>query len=385
MKLVSLLSLLILIGCSETEQIPQKSRYSHTARVTDMNGRSIQYRKKPKRIICSGAGALRLVTYLNAVDRVIGVENIEKRMQQFESRPYRLANPQLQTLPLTGEYRGNDNPELIAMLEPQPQLIIKTYNGSGTNPDELTRKTGIPVLTLNYGNLTSMRPQFYESLKLLGQVLGLESRADSVIAYFNSNIKELNRRTEKHENEDREHPYIGGIAYSGIRGIRSTEFYYPPFAFTNTPHIAEKFNDSPPVDSVKKVKHIDISSEQLIKWNPEMIFLDLSTTRAIAGDNGLNELEKKLIYSELPAVTGNEIYGVLPYNFYTTNYGSVLANCWYVGKTLYPDQFSDIESAKKADEIFTFLVGKPIFDTLNATLNNRAFTKIELERTSGKE
>lgn len=380
MKLLALFSILLLAGCTQTEQTNETKFYSHTAQIVDVNGRTVNYRKAPKRIICSGAGALRLVAYLNAIDRVVGVENIEKRMNQFESRPYRLAHPHLKDLPLIGEYRGNDNPELIAMLEPQPQLIIKTYNGSGTNPDDLTRKTGIPVVTLNYGNLTSMRPQFYESLKLLAKVLDLESRADSVIDYFNLNIEELHRRTEKLKSTGKEHPYIGGVAYSGVRGIRSTEFYYPPFDFTNTPHIAEKFGDTPPADSIKKVKHVDVSSEQLIKWNPEMIFLDLSTTRAIAGDNGLEELEQKVIYSELPAVKKSEIYGVLPYNFYTTNYGSVLANCWYVGKTLYPEQFSDIEPAEKADEIFSFLVGKPVFDTLNATLHNRAFTKIELGR-----
>ena len=73
-----------------------------------------------------------------------------------------------------------------------------------------------------------------------------------------------------------------------------------------------------------------------------------------------------------------KFYGVIPYNFYSTNYESVLANAYYVGKVLYPDQFKDIDPEAKANEIYTFFLGKPVFSDLNEQYNNLGFKQIPL-------
>ena len=62
----------------------------------------------------------------------------------------------------------------------------------------------------------------------------------------------------------------------------------------------------------------------------------------------------------------------------TTNQDTVLSDAYYIGKILYPDKFSDIDPAAKADEIFTFLVGKPVIYELNHQFNSTGFTQIPL-------
>ena len=37
--------------------------------------------------------------------------------------------------------------------------------------------------------------------------------------------------------------------------------------------------------------------------------------------------------------------------YYSTNIDTVIANAYYIGKVLYPDEFRDIDPAEKADEI----------------------------------
>ena len=66
---------------------------------------------------------------------------------------------------------------------------------------------------------------------------------------------------------------------------------------------------------------------------------------------------------------------VLPYNSYSLNFGSVLADAYFVGKTLYPDRFADIDPAAMADEIYSFLVGEPVFHRMNEGLGGQAFSK----------
>ncbi|MEM3679350.1 MAG: iron ABC transporter substrate-binding protein, partial [Candidatus Bathyarchaeia archaeon] len=53
----------------------------------------------------------------------------------------------------------------------------------------------------------------------------------------------------------------------------------------------------------------------------------------------------------------------LPYNYYHTNVAVALADAYYIGKVLYPDKFADVDPAKKADEIFNFFLGKPLYQS----------------------
>jgi iron complex transport system substrate-binding protein len=122
--------------------------------------------------------------------------------------------------------------------------------------------------------------------------------------------------------------------------------------------------------------HADVAKEKIIEWNPEVLFVDLGTLQTTP--SAIDELKTDESYQTLDAVKSDKVYGVLPYNYYSSNYGSVIADAYYVGSVLYPDQFADIDPAEKADEIYTFLVGEPVFDELNAYYDNLGFTKIQL-------
>jgi iron complex transport system substrate-binding protein len=93
---------------------------------------------------------------------------------------------------------------------------------------------------------------------------------------------------------------------------------------------------------------------------------------------GLYELKHDPVYQALTAVKNRAVFGVLPYNGYTQNAGSILADAWYIGKILYPAQFSDVVPGKKADEIYTFLLSKPVFEQMNASFKQMVFERIDL-------
>lgn len=341
--------------------------------VTDVTGKTIQLPDSIAHVICSGAGSLRLLTYLQAQDRIVGVDSIESRQRQFDARPYALANPQFKKMPIFGEFRGHDNPEQILTLTPQPQVIFKTYSQMGYNPSELQQKTGIPVVVLNYGNLSYLRPELYKSLRLLGNVLGKEERAEHVISFFEQTISDLEQRTRDIPAEKRPRVYLGGVAFKGPHGFQSTEPTYPPFKFIQAHNLAYD-----PTMTKKELSNSNISKEKIVAWNPDYLFLDLSTLQLGDQVGGLHELKTDPAYKSLSSVKNNRVYGLLPYNSYTENYGSVLANAYYIGKLLNPERFTDIEPDEKADEIYCFLVGKPIFATMNGLFKNLVFKNVPL-------
>lgn len=126
----------------------------------------------------------------------------------------------------------------------------------------------------------------------------------------------------------------------------------------------------------KRLKQTLFSKEKILVRDPEIIFLDLSTLQMGEGHGGLAELKSDPVYRALTAVARGQVFGVLPYNWYTQNFGSILADAWFVGKILYPEQFEDVAPDAQADRIYTFLLGAPLFDQMNRMFQNKAFTRL---------
>ncbi len=350
------------------------SGYSNESRmITDMAGRQVEVPLTVERVVCSGPGCLRYLTYIQGQDLVVAVDSIEKQLNRFDARPYALANPQFKEKPLFGNFRGNDNPELILGLTPQPQVIFKTFRNMGYDADELQAKTGIPVVCLAYDSLVSGRKTIYDSLTLMGEIIDKKERAVEVCNFLEKNIDELQRRTAGISDTERYSTYVGGIAKKGPHGFQSTEPGYPPFHFVNAINVAR-----PPEKQGKPLQHANVSREQIIAWNPDILFVDLASIQLGENAGAVYELRTDPAYQSLRAVQEGKVYGILPYNWYTMNYGSIIANAYYIGKVLYPKQFKDVDPEKKADEIYSFLVGKPVFSVMDRSFDGAAFKTLSI-------
>lgn len=339
--------------------------------VTDAMGRTVTVPDRVERVICSGAGCLRLLSYLQGQHLVVAVDDIETKRNQFDARPYALANPQFKTMPVFGQFRGQDNPETILTLTSQPQVIFKVFGGMGYDPDELQAKTGIPVVVVDGGNLGANRPQFNAALRLMGAIADRSERAEAVIAYFEKTIDDLRSRTIDIPANRRPTVYLGGVAFKGPHGFKSTEPAYPPFAFLGARNLAHE-------GMAKDLSNSEIAKERIVTWNPDYLFVDLSTLQMGARAGGLFELRTDQAYATLSAVVEGRVFGVLPYNWYSQNFESILANAYFIGKVLYPDRFLDIEPAAKADEIYTFVVGRPVFSAMNTIFSDLIFTRLQV-------
>ncbi len=350
-----------------SDQVSSDFTADSTREIIDATGRKSTIPKKADKVICSGSGCLRLLTYLDAHDRIVAVDGIEVRGSPIDARPYAIANPQFKNYPVFGEFRGYDNPELIAGLNPQPEVIFKMLPGGGVSPENLSSKTGIPVISLTYGNLTYNRHKLYQSLRLMGDVVDKKQRVDDVIAYIDSIIYDLKTRGDKPSALS---CYIGGLGQSGPHGIQSTDPAYAPFAFLSLKNVASQGKDAEPFS------YLNVAKEQIIVWDPDIIFVDISTLRLGADINALEQLRNDPSYKHLRAVKNKQVYGLFPNYSYNQNIEVVLANAYFIGKVIYPNAFSDIDPIKKAEEISVFLNGEPSFGKLNEMFGNTGFTQI---------
>jgi iron complex transport system substrate-binding protein len=326
----------------------------NTVKIKDMLGRAVLVPANVKKVVGVEAGALRLLVYLDAADRVAGVEDTEKKEL---TKPYLMAHPELAKLPSIGPIHGGEA-ELIAAQ--QPEVIFWTSTTVG-KADALQQKTGIPVIALNYGDLDNQKPVFYDALRLTAKVLHQEARAAKLINSIEALIKDLRARTK--DAPSREKVYVGGVAYRGAHGITSTEPDYAPFRYLHVQNAAAEI----------KLEHAFIDKEKLIAWDPDKIFVDTASLNLVKNDLRPGG-EMALL---LKAVKQKQLYAVMPYNWYTANFATIMANAFYIGKVLYPRQFRDINPETQADRIYRLFVGKPVYTQMKKMYGG--FYQLELK------
>lgn len=308
--------------------------------ITDLADRKLRLPDKIEKVAAVGPGALRMVVYLEAEEMVVGVEEFEKRDQK---RPYIIAHPELTELPVIGPQFGGDA-ELIAAQN--PDLIISSYL-SQAEVDSLQAKTSIPVVSINDGSPGSMtEAELKAALKFLAEVLDKNDRAEELVDIFDQHKKELKSRTS--DLNLGLNVYIGGIGNKGAQGITSTEANYPPFKYLDLNNIIEANEKS----------NFTISKERLLLENPELIFIDQGGIELVEQDLKREEFKYLKAYQE------NNLYQLLPYNHYTTNFATMLADAYFIAETLYPETFKELNASEKADQIYQQFVGQPVYSEM---------------------
>ncbi len=303
--------------------------------IEDLTGRTVEISGEINRVVGLRAGALRLLTYMDVVPLIAGVEEPDKR----DERPYTLARPALKKLPPLGPIMGGD-PEMI--LAARPDVIFKTYT-TREDADKLQRQTGIPVVALECTDLGTANDTLFTSLQIIGRVTGREARADSLISFIRSNIRKLDDLTGGIPASEKPTVYVGGLSYSMSYGISATHAKFAPFMFVNADNVASSIDER--LTSHVSGTFVDI--EQLMRWDPDYIFVDQSGYPLV-----VNDLQNRpALKNSLGAVRNEQIHTILPYNNYATNYEFVLLNAWYIGQVLYPGQFGDASFEDRAAEI----------------------------------
>lgn len=354
-----LIAALLFGGCgSKTEG---EIETSGKTTVTDLVGRTVEVDAPVEKVAAIGPGALRLVCYTGDASKVVGIENMEK--QYSTGRPYILANPELLDLQVIGQGGPDSTPDPEMLMNVDPDVIFVAYLVDSSKADELQSKTGIPVVVLSYGQLGTFDEEVLTSIELVGQITGSQERAGEVVEYLNECQADLQDRTADIPDSEKPTVYAGGLGMKGTHGIESTSGDFPPFTSINAKNV---------VDETGTDGSVMIDKEQLLEWNPDFIFIDESGLGMVKEDYAANPS----FYDSLSAAKDGSLYGYLPYNYYTTNIGTALADSYFMGKTIYPDAFQDIDPPEKADEIYQFLVGKPLYERMAEDFGG--FEKLDL-------
>lgn len=347
---VSLL-VLLLSGCSTSDPVSASTRS-----LTDCLDRSVQVPETVESVVCVGVGALRYTCYMDAAHLVVGIEDYEA-----EAGLHRLYNyvnfDRFKDLPVIG---GNGAPYYEEIIHVSPQVIVMSRSAA-VDPQDLQEKTGTPVVVVP-GSDSTLDEDAFETIRLLGELYGMEQRAQELTAYLNGLREDLDRRTADIPDSDKPTVYVGGVAFKGYHGIEGTEAGYGPLTLIHAKNLA---------DSTAQTGAFNIDTEQLLSWDPEVLFLDFNGMELIREDYAKNPE----FYQSLQAVQNGRVYSQISFRSFASNLETALADTYYAGCILYPDRFADVDPAEKAGEIFTMLLGEnPYADLKEAGYEFRPIT-----------
>lgn len=349
---------------SEAQESAAPSEAPSEITVTDMIGRELTVTPGSyTRVVCIGAGALRMYSYIGDVSLLCGVEDIdnltlEERPKMFDSvaRPYVLAYGDVfSTLPSCGVGGPNAQAaEAEKILSCNPDIVISEYEDV-EKEDALQEQLGVPVVTLKAGPNGVFDDAFSQSMTLLGQIFGEEEKAEALVSFIAAETAEIAERTASIADEDKPAVYVCGLGNWGTTNHLMTSQTYASFEVANIRNVVTDLGANG-VQPIEEEKFVALGADM------DIIVMDAAAVKNI-----------KPLYQEDPTMfdsckawqTG-EVYLEMAYNAYYTNYEIALINTWFIAKSVYPDLFADVDITAKTNEITSAFLGKELADEIFA-------------------
>lgn len=345
--IVALLALALCGGCAQSDTSnssdsddTQQEQQSDTKTVTDAYGRQVEVPTQVNTAATVGSGA-RLVVYAGGKYKLIAVTDMETNPGM--NRPYAMAYKDLfADLPSTsnGNHLNQTNVNAEQLMQLKPDTIISSR--SADECDQLQQTTGIPVIGVSYQNQLFSNG-IYDSISCVGEALDTQDHAQSVISKMKEWKQDLDNRIASVPQDSKPSVYVGAINYRGKKSWTGTYAHYTPTDILQANNVA---------DSTGQDGAIDVSLEQIGQWDPDYIFLDAANSDVIDQDYENNPD----FFNNLSATRSGNLYTQPSYNFNGTNVGTGICDTYFIGATIYPDAFSDVNLDDKYREIYTTML-----------------------------
>ena len=330
-----------------------------------------------KRVVCIGAGALRLYSYIGDINLLCGVEDIDNesltnRPKMFDSvaRPYFIAYKDVfKTLPSCGVGGPNNQiAEAEKLLSCNPDIVISEYEDV-TKEDALQKQLNVPVITLRYGSKGVFDENLSKSLTLLGKIFNKEDRASSLNNFILKEKMDIQERVKNLSNEEKKNVYICGLGNWGTTNELMTSSNYEPFNVANIKNV---------LSDIKQEGNFKIEKEKFVSIGKDIdiMFIDAAAIKNIKPEYKLDNT----MFSFVKAFNNDEVYLQMAYNAYYTNVELALANTWFNGICVYKTLFSDINIDDKLNEITKEFLNKEMKDEIYSYANSfGGYQKIDVD------
>ncbi|MDD2620204.1 MAG: ABC transporter substrate-binding protein [Syntrophomonadaceae bacterium] len=323
LTIIMLISIL-LTGCGGQKKaaVQQQTTPPAEKTITDHAGRSVTIPGKIEKVYFTSPAGM-IMVYTLAPEKMAGISmKISEKEQKY-------LLPEVCKLPYIGGIQLNAKINNEELLKADPDVIFSVgpealSEKEISTADKLQKQVNIPVIILD-GNLESTE----KTLAFLGEMLGVEDRAQKLIAYSKQTLKQVSELS-KTIPEDKKVKVYYAEGPKGLATEPKSSSHALLFNMVNAQNVAEV--------AIKGTGGMsNVSLEQVLKWNPDVIF-SWGTERGGAYDQILASPD----WNKISAVKNKKVYEIpnAPFNWIDRPPSiSRLLGLKWLGATLYPDVF----------------------------------------------
>jgi len=318
--------------------------------IVDQLGREVSIPREVDRVVVLMHHALIISLELGAQDQIVGVL---ERWPKYISEGIKKAWPAIDNVATPGDLRTVNVESVLAL---DPDLVIVTHYAIETVGKQL-EAVGVPVVGISlysaeYLEASVLNPRledpdkaYTEGLKegvlLLGQILGKEERARTLVDHIMENRRLVESRLSDMTREERVTTYM---AYPKLYSMGHGKYAMVIMERSGGLNVAAELNG-----------YQKVSMEDVLRWNPEVIFTQ-DRYRFVA-----EEIRNDPAWEPVRAVKTDRIH-VSPE--YVKPWGHPcpesigLGELW-MAKKLHPDRFADIDMQTYVDRFYRTFYGIP--------------------------
>lgn len=300
--------------------------------IIDSSGRKVKIPKNITKIIPSGANA-QLILAGFVPEKMVGIAKKLPKQTLEELKNFPANKPEI------GQFYGkNPNFNKEELINLSPELIIdigEKKKNVKEDMEQITQNTGVNTIFIELTPENSG-----ELYRILGKLFNKEEKGEEIALFLEHEVR-LIKNTLKNIPENKRLSFIqvGGKALS-IDPTKSSH--------TEAIEFAGGVNKAPIKNKGEKSKTETLNMEEILRWNPDVIFAkDSNSYEAIKNDPS---------WKILKAVRDKKVYLVpqVPYNWITSPPSiNKMIGIYWAAQILYPEYFTyDIrEIERKFNEL----------------------------------
>lgn len=335
--IILILSILVVVGiATHLFLTPSTVENSGSKNITDMLGRSVVIPESLNKVVATSP-PMTTVVYMLAPEKLTALNF------QWTDEEKVYVPSQYQGLPNIGGWYGTQDGSYEEFIASEPDIVIESIDEGGdgdlSTVEQRQSKFGkIPVVAVND---TTHVEKVDQSILFIGDVIGAKDNAQKLVDFNNKYLDEVHKKSAQlSDNEKKTVYYAEGN--DGLKTNPSGSVHGQLIDLVGGKNVAT------PSSQGNTTSGVQVSIEQVIKWNPDVIITtDPDFYAKVYNDSN---------WGSINAVKNHEVYlsPQSPFKWFDRPVGAnMIIGVPWTAKVIYPDKYTDIDMVSVTKEFYS--------------------------------
>ena len=335
--IILILIILIIIGiATHIFLTPSSVESVGSKNLTDMINRTVEIPASANNIIATSP-PMTTILYMIAPDKLKAV-NFQWTDDELKYVPGQYSN-----YPVVGGWYGAQDGSYEEFIAAEPDIVIESIDeggdGDASTVRERQEKFGtIPVVAVND---TTNVEKIGESILFIGEVVGAQDKANELNDFNNKYLDIVHSKVSELSDSDKKTVYYAQ-GDDGLQTNPSHSTHSQLIDLVGGVNVADSLSQG------NTTSGIQVSIEQVLSWNPDIIITTDPEFYASVYDNPN--------WAKLDAVKNKEVYlsPQSPFKWFDRPVGAnIIIGVPWTAKVIYPDSYKDINMVEATKEFYS--------------------------------